>query len=365
MVRERGAAPGSAQQRDAGRTGPGPAPAEDGRPMQGGSLAARLEALDGEIRSTGEGPGVVRERGAAPGSAQERNAGRTGPGPAPADGDRTFEGEAPDHPSAPDAGRMGGAPAQWIGATAGRAPPDGAELVHWAIRESVLERLREVEREVRAAADAAGQAERASTGGNGEGRQDAWAAAGRMAGVRWEVRTLLEEAGRLPSVPAPARDPEPIDLRPLLDARLDALAAEDRERIGATLAPQAVTRGDPRALDGVIELILQHALEGARLHPRGQGHVTVTLAEEHGGAHLTCLDHGAGRTPGPGPGRRPASGRGAGRDDGGHSLPRPWRHDPAPAALAPVPCGAARAGGWRRRGRTGRRSGVAGEVVAA
>ena len=154
----------------------------------------------------------------------------------------------------------------------------------------MLERLREVEREIRAAADAAGQAERISTDGSGEGRQEAWAAAaGRMAGVRWEVLTLLNEADRLPSAPAPAGDPEPIDLRALIDARLDALAAEDRERIGATLAPQAVTRGRPQALEGVVDLILEHALEGARLHSGGQGRVTVTLAEEHGAVHLTCL----------------------------------------------------------------------------
>ena len=299
------------------------------RPAQGGgALAARLEALHKGIRTAhGEGPvsASAREKpGAWLGPAERRAEEERAPrgsampaawdreGPAPVDGHRTFEGKASDHPPAPDAERMGGAPAQRIDAgvftqEAGQAPasPDRPGVVHWAIREAVLERLREVEREVRAAADAAGQAERVSTGGNGEGRQEAWAAAaGRMAGVRFEVSSLLNEANRLPPAPAPGRDSEPIDLRTLLDARLDALAAEDRQRIGATLAPQAVTRGNPRALEGVVELILNHALEGARPGSGGEGHVTVTLAEEPDASsvHLTCLDHGSGSSS---PGERP------------------------------------------------------------
>ena len=317
---EEGAPPGAA---------PMPPPAGDGQAagdaradetahQEGGSLAARLEALAKEVRpAQGEGsafgsaqerPDVLRERGADPAPPPPAGTPATGRAPAPggappADGDRTFEGRAPDRPAAPDAARMAGASARRIGATAAPAPPaapDRPGVVHWAIREAVLERLREVEREIRAAADAAGQAERVSAGGNGEGRPEAWAAAaGRMAGVRWEVLSLLNEADGLPSAPAPSRGPEPIDLRVLLDARLDALDAEDRERIGTTLAAQAVTRGDPRALEGMVELVLRHALEGARLDPGGQGRVTVTLAEEPGasGVHLTCLGHGSGSSP--------------------------------------------------------------------
>ena len=238
-----------------------------------GPLSARLEALakgvrpvrdEGSAAQAGE-PARTRHEEPSHEAARARQASAVPAEAAPVDGDRAFGGQEP-------------------------APPDRTGIVHWAVREAVLERLREVEREIRAAADAAGQAERISTDGSGEGRQEAWAAAaGRMAGVRWEVLTLLNEADRLPSAPAPAGDPEPIDLRALIDARLDALAAEDRERIGATLAPQAVTRGRPQALEGVVELILEHALEGARLHSGGQGRVTVTLAEEHGAVHLTCL----------------------------------------------------------------------------
>ena len=273
--------------------------AEDGiRPArEGDPLALRLEALARGIPTTREEPAM------GPDTGPWRDAGRTEPGPAPADGGRTFEGQAQDRPPAPDAERTGGAHARWIGATRARAAPDGSGLVHHAIREVVLERLQEVEREIRAAADAAEQAGRGPTGGNGEGRQEAWAAAaGRMAGVRWEVRTLLDEAGRLPCAPAPSGTLEPIVLGALLDARLDALAAEDRERIDAAPAPQAVTRGDPRALEGLVDLVLRHALDGARLHPGGQGRVTVTLSEEHDGVHLACLGHGPGNEA---PGERP------------------------------------------------------------
>ena len=123
------------------------------RPAQGGgALAARLEALHKGIRTAhGEGPvsASAREKpGAWPGPA-EREAERAPrgsampaawdrEGPAPVDGQRTFEGKASDHPPAPDAERMGGAPAQRIDAgvftqEAGQAPasPDRPGVVHW------------------------------------------------------------------------------------------------------------------------------------------------------------------------------------------------------------------------------------------
>ena len=172
--------------------------------------------------------------------------------------------------------------------------PDGSEFIHHAIREAMLDRLREVEQEIRSAAAAAEQAEHARRSADGEGRQDAgWAAAaGRMAGARWAVHTLLREADRLPAAPSPRGPMGRVDMKALLDRRLGALAGEDRGRIDATLVPGAVTRGNPRALETAADLIVQHALEGARLHPGGEGYVTLTLVREDDGVHLTCLDHG-------------------------------------------------------------------------
>ena len=78
----------------------------------------------------------------------------------------------------------------------------------------------------------------------------------------------------------------------LVEKLLGALAGEDRKRIDATLVPGAVTRGNPRALETATDIIVQHALEGARLHPGEEGYVTLTLVQESDGVHVTCLDHG-------------------------------------------------------------------------
>ena len=113
-----------------------------------------------------------------------------------------------------------------------------------------------------------------------------------MAGARWAVHTLLREVDRLPAAPAPRGSMGRIDMRALLDRQLGALAGEDRRRIDATLVPGAVTRGNLQALEAAADLIVKHALEGARLHPGGEGYVTLTLVQEDDGVHLTCLDHG-------------------------------------------------------------------------
>ena len=172
--------------------------------------------------------------------------------------------------------------------------PDGLEFVHRATREAMLDRLREVEEEIRAATAAAEQAERLRKDADGEEhREAAWAAAaGRMAGARWAVHTLLREADRLPAAPSPRGPLGRVDMRALLERQLGALAGEDRRRVDATLVPGAVTRGNPRALETATDLIVRHALEGARLHPGGEGYVTLTLVQEDDGVHLTCLDHG-------------------------------------------------------------------------
>ena len=182
-------------------------------------------------------------------------------------------------------------------ATPAPLQPDGSELVHQATREAILGRLREVEQEIRAAADAAEQAERARRNSDGEGHREeddaAWmAAAGRMAGARWAVHTLLREVDRLPVAQALRGTQDQVDMRALLERQLDSLAGEDRRRIDATLVPGAVARGNPRALGTAMDIIVQHALEGARLHPGGEGYVTLTLVQENDGVHLTCLDHG-------------------------------------------------------------------------
>ena len=181
-------------------------------------------------------------------------------------------------------------------AAAAPAPsqPDGSELLHQATREAILDRLQEIEQEIRAAADAAEQAEHARRNGDGGNDQDAaWtAAAGRMAGARWAVGALLEEVDRLP-VPAPPRGAaDQVDMGDLVEKLLGALAGEDRKRIDATLVPGAVTRGNPQALEAATDIIVQHALEGARLHPGEEGYVTLTLVQESDGVHVTCLDHG-------------------------------------------------------------------------
>ena len=172
--------------------------------------------------------------------------------------------------------------------------PDGSEFVHRAIREAMVDRLREVEQEIRAATAAAEQAEHLRRNADGEGHRDtAWAAAaGRMAGARWAMHTLLGEVDRLPAAPSPHGPLGRIDVRTLLEKQLGVLAGEDRRRIDATLVPGAVTRGNPRALETATDLIVKHALEGARLHPGGEGYVTLTLVQEDDGVHLTCLDHG-------------------------------------------------------------------------
>ena len=173
--------------------------------------------------------------------------------------------------------------------------PDGSELVHQATREAILDRLQEIEQEIRAAADAAEQAEhiRRNKDGKGDDQDAAWtAAAGRMAGARWAVRALLKEVDRLPVPAAPRGAPDQVDMRDLVEKLLDALAGEDRKRIDATLVPGTVTRGNPRALETATDIIVQHALEGARLHPGGEGYVTLTLVQESDGVHVTCLDHG-------------------------------------------------------------------------
>ncbi len=174
------------------------------------------------------------------------------------------------------------------------SPPDGSEFVHRATREAMLDRLREVEQEIRAATAAAEQAERLRRDADGEGHRDtAWAAAaGRMAGARWAVHTLLREVDRLPAAPSPRGSLGRVDLRALLEKQLGALPGEDRRRVDATLVPGAVARGNPRALETAADLIVKHALEGARLHPGGEGYVTLTLVQEDDGVHLTCLDHG-------------------------------------------------------------------------
>ena len=181
-------------------------------------------------------------------------------------------------------------------APAPRLQPDGSELVHQATQDAILGRLREIEQEIRAAADAAEQAEhtRRSPDGEGHGDDVAWvAAAGRMAGARWAVHTLLKEVDRLPvALAAPRGATDLIDVRGLLERQLGALAGEDRKRIDATLVPGAVARGNPRALETATDIIVRHALEGARLHPGGEGYVTLTLVQENDGVHLTCLDHG-------------------------------------------------------------------------
>ena len=175
-----------------------------------------------------------------------------------------------------------------------QSQPDGSEFVHRATREAMLDRLREVEQEIRAATAAAEQAEHVRRNADGEGHQGtAWAAAaGRMAGARWAVHTLLREVDRLPAAPSPRGSMGRIDMRALLDRQLGALAGEDRRRIDATLVPGAVTRGNLQALEAAADLIVKHALEGARLHPGGEGYVTLTLVQEDDGVHLTCLDHG-------------------------------------------------------------------------
>ena len=210
---------------------------------------------------------------------------------------------APDLASAPDGGpeRNGGQGLpvrdREAEATPPPAQPDDSELVHQAIRDAILDRLQEIEQEIRAAANAAEQAEHTRRNPDGEGHQDdiAWmAATGRMAGARWAVHTLLKEVDRLPAAPAPRGAPGLIDMGVLLERQLGALAGEDRKRIDATLVPGAVTRGSPRALETAADIIVQHALEGARLHPGGEGYVTLTLVQENDGVHLTCLDHGPG-----------------------------------------------------------------------
>ena len=180
-------------------------------------------------------------------------------------------------------------------ATSAPSQPDGSELVHQATREAILDRLQEIEQEIRAAADAAEQAEhtRRNKDGKGDDQDAAWtAAAGRMAGARWAVRALLKEVDRLPVPAAPRGAPDQVDMRDLVEKLLDALAGEDRKRIDATLVPGTVTRGNPRALETATDIIVQHALEGARLHPGGEGYVTLTLVQESDGVHVTCLDHG-------------------------------------------------------------------------
>ena len=180
-------------------------------------------------------------------------------------------------------------------ATPAPSQPDGSEFVHQATREAILDRLQEIEQEIRAAADAAEQAEhtRRNKDGKGDDQDAAWtAAAGRMAGARWAVRALLKEVDRLPVPAAPRGAPDQVDMRDLVEKLLDALAGEDRKRIDATLVPGTVTRGNPRALETATDIIVQHALEGARLHPGGEGYVTLTLVQESDGVHVTCLDHG-------------------------------------------------------------------------
>lgn len=170
--------------------------------------------------------------------------------------------------------------------------PDAVQRV---IHDAVLARLREVEHEIRAAAVAAEKAERTGEGGDGEGRRYAWtAAAGRIAGARWEMRTLLEEADGLPHALAPPEDPALFDPAALVERRLGALAPEDRRRFDAALAPGALVRAVPRALETVVDLVMSHALAGARLHSGEEGRVALTLEREGGGMVLTCVDHGAG-----------------------------------------------------------------------
>ena len=172
--------------------------------------------------------------------------------------------------------------------------PDGSEFIQRATREAMLDRLREVEQEIRAATAAAEQAEHLRKSADGEGDRDtAWAAAaGRMAGARWALHTLLREVDRLPAAPSPRGPLARVDMRALLEKQLGALAGEDRRRVDATLVPGAVTWGNPRALETATDLIVKHALEGARLHPGGEAYVTLTLVQEDDGVHLTCLDHG-------------------------------------------------------------------------
>ena len=215
---------------------------------------------------------------------------------------RMREREARDHAPvpAPDGTqeRDGGEASAHAGESEGTpvvVQPDGSAFIHRATREAVLDRLQEVEQEIRAAVDAAEQAERARNNGDGEEEyQDAWAAAaGRMAGARWAVRTLLKEVDRLPAARVPREAlPVPVDMKSLLERHLSVLAGEDRKRIDATLVPGAVTRGNRQALETAMQLIVQHALEGARLHPDGEGYVTLALVAEDDGVHLTCLDHG-------------------------------------------------------------------------
>ena len=211
--------------------------------------------------------------------------------------------EAPraEAPAAGAAERSGGGTLRLQGREAEEAPlpsqPDGSEFIHRATQEAVLDRLREIELEIRAAADAAEQAVEVRSDADGEERHEdqeaAWtAAAGRMAGARWAVHTLLQEVDRLP-VASPLRGPQGrVDMKVLLDRQLDALAEDDRKRIDATLVPGAVARGNPQVLETAADLIVQHALEGARLHPDDAGYVVMTLMQEDDGVHLTCLDHG-------------------------------------------------------------------------
>ena len=181
-------------------------------------------------------------------------------------------------------------------ALSGKEAPEAMrpDAIQRVIHDAVLARLREVEHEIRAAAAAAEKAERTGESGSGEGRRYAWtAAAGRIAGARWEMRTLLEEADGLPHALAPPEDPALLDPAVLVERRLGALAPADRRRFDATLAPGALVRAVPRALETAVDLVMQHALAGARPHSGEEGRVGLILEQEGGGMVLTCVGRGA------------------------------------------------------------------------
>ena len=286
--------------RDAGASGNGRASA---------TLEERLNSLkterdDRRAQHGGPVPEDAGEKGAAvTGGEWAQAPAGVAPAPAPAEGapsmaQAPFAERTPADSSIQQAQARAGAAADVRGREADATPapsqPDGSELVHQATREAILDRLQEIEEEIRAAADAAEQAEHTRRNKDGEGGdQDvAWtAAAGRMAGARWAVRALLKEVDRLPVPAAPHGAPTQVDMRDLVEKLLGALAGEDRKRIAATLVPGAVTRGNPQALEAATDIIVQHALEGARLHPGGEGYVTLTLVQESDGVHVTCLDH--------------------------------------------------------------------------
>lgn len=274
----------------AGRTEPLPAGHEPASPpeSQDQALEERLKALQAQIevyeamrrrRAVPEdaAPAAVPPRSVAPPAAEEEE------GPV-----RDAQGRAPLKPILGDALSGKEAPEEAPEAM----QPDAVQRV---IHDALLARLREVEHEVRAAAAAAEKAERTGEGGNGEGRRYAWtAAAGRIAGARWEMRTLLEEADGLPHALAPPELPALFDPAVLVERRLGALAPEDRRRFDAVLAPGALVRAVPRALETAVDLVMRHALAGARLHSGEEGRVDLTLEQEGGGMVLTCLDHEAG-----------------------------------------------------------------------